>query len=574
MTFIPLKFPPGIIRGANPDDAPDRWYDGNLIRWRDGIMEPVGGWSRITSTALASPIRKVFQWRRNNNLAMTLLGCESHLYSNDSGNFVNVAPANLSALTTTTGAGYGTKTFGSSSYGTPREGATTLTPTATMWSIAAWGEDALSVASSDGRLFYFTSSSPAAVVKTVGVYGISAISRATNVVTVTTTASHFLSVGDTVKISGVTDTGFNTNFATVTEATSVTFKFAQTASDATSSGGTVQDLSVPTGNRAVLVTPERHVLLLQGGGEPRRVAWSSRENYTDWNFASATNTAGYIDLQSETPLVSMCAVREGTIIWSENRAFLLRYVGQPFVYGVDELGSTELFAPNAYAETDGRAVWMDRSGFSIYEGGVIRSLPCPLTDYVFSNIDPEYGPRVSHASVNGMFDEVWFFYPSKGSREPDKYICWNYVDNWWSIGSMSRTAAFSAGVNDKPIMAGVDKHLYQHEDGWTYDGFECANNVFISSGTINLPGDEASWAVQQIIPSNGSNLDLTKYTFFSRQTPNGTERTFGPYYSRSDGYVDTRVSGRDIRLRICANGPGDWSIGRLRLKVGIGGARR
>lgn len=575
MTMLPLQLPPGIVRGANPDDTPDRWYDGNLIRWRDGIMEPVGGWSRITKTPVGSTIRKVYQWRRNNNIAMTLLGCDSHLYADDSGTFVNVAPGNLTALTATSGGGYGTGTYGSQAYGAARSGSTGLTPTTNIWSVSAWGEDALAVASSDGRLFYYTSGSPATEVKTVGVYAISSISRTSNVVTVTTSTAHFLSVNDAVRIAGVTDTGFNTASATVTGVTnSTTFTFAQTAADATSSGGTVQDLSVPTGNRAVLVTPERHVVVLQAGGEPRRVAWSSRENYTDWNFASATNTAGFIDLQTETPLVAMCPVREGTLIWSGTRAFLLRYAGQPFIYGTDELGMTELYAPNAFAELDGRAVWMDKSGFSVYEGGLVRSIPCPLTDYVFSDIDPLYGPRVSHASLNGKFDEVWFFYPSNGSSECNRYIVWNYVDNWWSMGSLNRTAAIAAGVNNFPIMAGTDKHLYQHENGWYYDGFECANNVFIASGTLNLPGDEASWAINQVVPSNGGNYNLTKYTFFSRQTPNGTERTFGPYYSRNDGYVDTRVSGRDVRVRICANAAGDWSIGRLRLKVGAGGARR
>lgn len=46
MTFLPLQLPPGIVRDANPDDAPGRW--------REGVMDPVGGWARMTSTAFAS----------------------------------------------------------------------------------------------------------------------------------------------------------------------------------------------------------------------------------------------------------------------------------------------------------------------------------------------------------------------------------------------------------------------------------------------------------------------------------------------------------------------------------------
>lgn len=574
MTYMPIQLPPGIVRGANPDDTPGRWYDGSLVRWREGIMEPVGGWSRVTSTPLGSTPRAIHQWRRNNNSLMTLIGCDSHLYADDSGAYVNVAPADLVALTTTSGAGFGAVTYGTSTYGTPRSGTTTLTPRREAWSFANWGEDVLAVASTDGRLLYFDSSSPSAVCSVVGVYAISSISRASNVTTVVTSTAHNLSSGEAVKVSGVTDNTFNVASTTVTVTNSTTFTYSNTGSDGSSSGGKITDLTVPSSNQGVIVTPERHAMLIGAGGEMRRVAWSSREDYTDWNYASTTNTAGFLDLQSETPLLAAGAVREGTLVWSGNRAFLVRYVGVPFIYGADELGSTKLYAPNAYAEFDGRAVWLDESGFMVYGSGSMQPLPCPLSDYIFSDIDPEQGPRLAHASVNGKFDEVWFWYPSLGATECDKYVVWNWSENWWSMGSLARTAMFPAGVGSYPLMTGTDKHLYRHEDGWTYDAFNCANNIYVASGTINLPDGERNMTISQLLPSNGGNYDLTKYTFFTRLTPNGTERQFGPYYSRSDGYVDCRVSGRDVRIRICANDAGDWSIGRMRMKLGAAGGRR
>lgn len=574
MTFLPIQLPPGIVRGANPDDAPGRWYDGSLVRWRGEIMEPVGGWSKATGTALGSTPRRIAQWKRNNSSVMTLIGCDSHLYSDNSGTYTNVAPGDLVALTASAAGGYGASTYGSGTYGTPRSGSSGLGLARNAWSMSNWGEDLLAVASSDGRLFYFSSANPGTVVTTVGVYAISSISRTSNVTTVVTTTPHNLATSDLVRISGVTDATYNTSLATVTVTNSTTFTYPNTGTNGSSSGGAVTDLSVPTSNRAVLVTPERHVLLLQVGGNSRRVGWSSREDYTDYNFASTTNTAGYLDLQSETPLVSMTAVREGTLIWSSNRVFLLRYVGLPFIYGADELGTTRLFAPSAFAEFEGKAVWMDSSGFTVYEGGAIRSLPCPLADYLFSNIDPTWGPIRAHAAVNGKFDEVWFFYPSVGSTECDRLVIWNYTENWWSLGQLGRTAAFPANVSDYPLMCGADNNLYQHENGWDYGSFDYASNIFITSGTLNMPDAEQALNISQVLPSNGGNYDLTKYSFFSRLTPGGAERTFGPYQARADGYVDTRVVGRDVRLKINANAPGDWSIGRLRLKVGAAGGRR
>ena len=573
MTYMPIQLPPGIVRGANPDDAPGRWFDGNLIRWRDGVMEPVGGWSKVTTTALGSTARLIHQWKANNSLTMTLIGCDQHLYADDSGAYVDVTPAGFVALNSSAGGGYGASTYGSSTYGTPRTGTSSLTPRREAWTLANWGEDVLGVASSDGRLLYFDASSPTIDVTVVGVYAISTISRTSNVTTIVTSAPHNLTTADLVKIAGVTDATFNIASVSATVTNSTTFTYANAGSNGSSSGGSVQDLTVPTGNRAVVVTPERHAVLIGAGNQPRRVAWSSREDYTDFNFTSTTNTAGFLDLQVETNLVTGTGVREGTLIWSMNRVVLMRYVGLPFIYGFDELGTTSIYSPNSFAEFDGRCVWIDSSGFMIYEGGSMKPLTCPLTDYIFSDIDPLYGPRVSHASINGKFDEVWFYYPSNGSTECDRYVVWNWAENWWSMGTLARTAAIGAGVGAFPLMTGTDNHLYQHEYGWTYDAFDCANNIFIASGTINLPGVEQSMNITQVVPSNGGNYALTKYTLFTRMTPNGAERQFGPYYSRSDGYVDTRATGRDVRIRICANDAGDWSIGRLRMKISAGGRR-
>jgi DNA-binding beta-propeller fold protein YncE len=63
--------------------------------------------------------------------------------------------------------------------------------------------------------------------------------RSNNVVTITTTAAHNLAVGQVVTISGVTDTSFNGTFTVASVPSSTMFTYPQTASNVTSSGGTV-----------------------------------------------------------------------------------------------------------------------------------------------------------------------------------------------------------------------------------------------------------------------------------------------------------------------------------------------
>jgi hypothetical protein len=74
---------------------------------------------------------------------------------------------------------------------------------------------------------------------------ISAISRTTNVVTVTTSSISGVQVGANVTIAGVTDTSFNGTFPVATQADSTHFTYLQTAADASSSGGTATPASVP-----------------------------------------------------------------------------------------------------------------------------------------------------------------------------------------------------------------------------------------------------------------------------------------------------------------------------------------
>ena len=77
--------------------------------------------------------------------------------------------------------------------------------------------------------------------------------------------------------------------------------------------------TAPSGNTSVVVTDERHVFVVGqtgGGGSTRRVAWSSREDYTDWNYSSTTNTAGFLDLAVRTPLLKGVKVKEGILIFS------------------------------------------------------------------------------------------------------------------------------------------------------------------------------------------------------------------------------------------------------------------
>jgi hypothetical protein len=77
---------------------------------------------------------------------------------------------------------------------------------------------------------------------------ISSISRTSNVVTVTISAAHNLSVGQTVYIDGVSDNTFNGIYQIVSSASTTTFTYSNSGADGSSSSGSVYSTTAGTVN--------------------------------------------------------------------------------------------------------------------------------------------------------------------------------------------------------------------------------------------------------------------------------------------------------------------------------------
>ena len=335
--------------------------------------------------------------------------------------------------------------------------------------------------------------------------------------------------------------------------------------------------TAPTGNNSVLVTDERHVFVVGqtggSGGNARRVAWSSREDYTDWNYSSTTNTAGFLDLATRTPLLKGVKVKEGILIFSLTDIYLAQYVGTPYIYGFQRLSDTEMFHPDGIATFNGKAVWMARAGFQVYSGGFVQPLDCPIFNDIMAELDPSSGPLRIHACHNAVFPEVWFFYPTTGNTEANRYVIWNYQENWWSWGYMSRSAMAPAEVWKYPYMGASDGNVYQHEVGYTDAGASRVGQVWAETGALGLGNGDQTVGVRQVYPATGTGTASLQVTMYGRYTPEGTEQVFGPYSTRSDGYTDVRVNAREARIRFTAAVDGDFGIGKMRFDVVPGGKR-
>jgi len=225
--------------------------------------------------------------------------------------------------------------------------------------------------------------------------------------------------------------------------------------------------NAPTNNLGVIVTEERFVFALGAGGNPRKVQFSDREDNTTWTPAS-TNEAGDIELQTSGQIETAIRTRGQTLIITDVDAHTARYIGPPYVYGFERVGtSCGIISRRAAADVDMGTFWMGNGGFFRFDGNVVSEIPCAVHDYVFGDLNTSQKSK-TWAFTNGQFGEIWWFYCSGSSTEIDRYVAFDYKENHWLIGNLSRTSGTSRGVFEYPMLMGQDGAMFDHEVGLSY----------------------------------------------------------------------------------------------------------
>lgn len=330
--------------------------------------------------------------------------------------------------------------------------------------------------------------------------------------------------------------------------------------------------NAPDLNRGLVVTNERHLMLLASGGNPRRIQWSAREDYNEWT-PSALNLAGDLELETSGVIQAGVKVNDEILILSDTDVFSIRYVGQPYGYGQERVGvNCGVFGPHAAAVTNDFVVWMGIDGFYMYRGQ-IEPIPCDVWDFVFRNLNYVQRALIC-AGHNADYGEVWWFFPSAESNENDRYVIWNYREQWWGVGYLSRTFWLEKGVWDQPLAVGDDGHLYEHEIRFGGLGTQPRDAPYIESAPFEIGDGENVLAVTQLIPDKDSeNVEALSYEFDVRFNPTLPSTTYGPYEVSPTGYIPVRFTGREMTLRVVVKDDTDWRLGVLRAEIKRGGKR-
>jgi len=596
MPYSKYILKPGINREGTDYSNEGGWFDANLIRFRKGLPEKIGGWQKITSNYVLGIARALHGWVNLSTTKFLGIGTTWKYYV-ESGNVFN----DITPIRATTSAGDvtfakvanddATITVSDTAHGAVQNDFVTFSGAASLggnivanvlnqeYQIATIVNDnsyTIEAKDTDGDTVLANSSdSGNGGSSTVGAYQIN------------------VGLDDYVPGSGWGASSWGSGGFGSTSALSETNQLRLWSHDnfgedliinPRAGGVYYWDQSSGLSTRAVALSSlsganlpptkalqtlvsdiDRHVICLgadplndsgtarTGSIDPMFVCWSDQENATEWE-PTLSNTAGSFRLSAGSSIVGGLRARQETLVWTDMSLYSMTFIGSPYTFSTNLVNEgVGLIGPKASINAPNGVFWMDLKGFYFYNGSV-AALPSSVHDYVFSDINLVQSYKV-FGFLNKAFDEVGWFYCSGSSTEIDRYVLYNYVEQTWSIGQLARHSWLDEGVEDYPRATGTDtyNYLYKHETGNDADGSPM-DNVYIESSSLDIQEGDYFTFVNRIIPdirftgSNSSaamNIVLKKRNWPAESLSTASTTSV----TSSTTNINTRARARQVVLR-------------------------
>ena len=620
MALSKVQLRPGINKELTSYANEGGWFDGDKVRFRKGVPEKIGGWEKLNSNTFQGTCRAIHPWIALDGTDYFGIGTHLKYYVLEGIDYNDITPIRATFESPTTDncfdtvSGSTTVTVNITNHGANDNDFVIFSGATAVGGVAADDLNTeFQVTLIDANSFEITVANAATSTATGGGTGISAEFQIA--VGLDTTVfgtgwgvgvygrSEWSSNADIRDASGANilriwshdnfgeDIIINVRDAGVyywdTSANSGSpFGRAVALSDRAGA-----DATTPTVATKVLVSDrDRHVILFGtdpvdniGTQDRLLIRFCSSEDPTKWN-PEATNTAGSLRLSKGSEIVTAVETRQQILVWTDISLHSMQFLGPPFTFGIQQLSAnTTIISPNSPVPAGDVVYWMGIENFYVFDGQV-KPLPCDVKSYVFDDFNKNQREKV-FGVLNSSFGEVWWFYPSEGddpdnpNEDIDRYVVYNYLENIWYIGTLSRTAAIDRGVDLFPIAAG-GQYLYLHERGNDDDG--SAMTSYIESSQIDIEDGDHFAFISRVIPDltfTGSAAESPKADFtvkvrrfpganYDNSNSNEVVRSSTTPVEQFTNQVYTRLRGRSFALRVESDESGvQWRLGAPRLDI-------
>jgi len=623
MTLQKAVFNPGINREGTDYSNEGGWFDVNLVRFRKGYPEKFGGWTKNTPNSFLGTCRALHPWVALEGTKYLGLGTTWKYYIEEGSNFNDVTP-----IRTTTAAGdvtfaatdgSSTITVSDTAHGAVKNDFVTFSD-----AVSLGGNITADVLNQEYQIVSVTTDTYTITAKDTNGDTVTANSSDTGNGGSSTVGTYQINVGLDVYIPG---TGWGLNgwgegtFGSATALSVVNQlrlwthdHFGENLIMNVRGGGIYQwtenngtdtravDMSsisganlVPTvGLQVITSEKDRHLIVLgadplndagtarTGTVDPMLIAFSDQEDNLQFE-PLITNTAGSLRLSSGSSIIGAVKSRQEILVWTDTALYSMQFVGPPFTFAVNLVNEgTGLVGPKAAVTAPSAIYWMGYNNFYSYNGSV-QTIPCNVHNYVFNDINLVQSFKINAFTIADK-NEVGWFYCSSSSDEIDRYVIYNYMENLWTYGQLSRTAWLDAGIENFP-RAVNGGYLYQQEIGFDADGSPMTN-VFIESSDFDIGEGDQFTFIRRIIPdfkfieneNNGSINIVVKTRNFPGDslTTNSTNEI-----SETTQQAYVRGRARQMVLRFESNDDADndgnlgigWRLGATRIDIKPDGRR-
>lgn len=621
MPLQKLQFRPGIVQDATDYTNEGGWRDGDKVRFRLGMPETIGGWTKLTSSPMLGTCRDLHPWTNLIGTRLVGAGTNQKLYVLDGAQPIDITPIRRSVT-------LGANPIVTVNVGNP-SGNGYIKITDSSNGVFLGDYVTLSGATAVGGITAAQINKEHQVVEVVDAnkYIVDTGGTATSLATgggASVAAEYQINTGlDSAAVgsgwgAGVWGRGTWNSAASVTipGANLRLWSMDNFGEDllANPRGGGIYywDTSAGTSSRAVNITSisgnaqpqaanivlvserDRHVIAFgcdpqgdPGNLDPLTIRFSDQESFTDW-AATATNTAGELRIGTGSEIVAAVQTKQQVVVFTDRSVSAMQFIGAPFIFGLSEVSTnTSILSQNAAVAVGDAVYWMGNDVFYRYDGNV-SLIPCSVEEYVFNNVNTSQISKVT-AGSNTEFNEVWWFYPSASSQNNDRYVVYNYAEKVWFYGTIDRTAWDQGGVSGLPIAASPDGNIYFHETGFSDGSTNPPSpiNSYIESSGVDIGDGEQFMSVKRVIPDigfrNSTGNPLATFTLNARtypgsgttQTQSGSAvRTVSSPIAQYTEQLDVRIRGRAVSIKVESNQVDtQWRLGTTRIDLRPDGRR-
>ena len=614
MPLQKLQLKPGVDRENTRYAAEGSWYETDKVRFRRGMPQKIGGWVRLSASTFLGVCRSMLNWVTLQQQNLVSVGTNLKYYIERGGAYFDVTPIRATATLTnpfTTTSGSATVLVADLAHGALENDFVTFSGASAVGGLTLNGEFQINFVSED--TYNITSTTNASSSATGG----GTVTAAYQVNTGSEIAVPFIgwSAGTwglgTWGVGGTTlapmrlwsQANFGEDLFFGYRGGSLFYWDASNGVNTravyvTSLGGASD---VPIIVNKTFVSDIFRFAFCFGANDlgtvaldPMLIRWSNQEDVANWTPA-ATNQAGSLRLSRGSEIITALQARQEILIWSDTALYGLQYLGAPEVWGAQLLGDNITIAStNAAVYSGNIAYWMGTDKFYSYDG-TVKTLPCSVRSYVFNDFNTSQYAQVA-GGTNERFDEIWWFYCSAGVTQNDRYVVYNYLQDIWYYGTLSRSAWIDSDLRENPMAATYSNNLVNHEVG--YDSQEGAVASAITATLLSSEfdlddGDKFMFinrvlpdvtfegstvtnpaAVMTLSPMQNSGSGYNNPLSVGGNSASTVTRTATVPIEEFTGQVFVRLRGRQMAFKVESTELGvAWKLGIPRLEMRADGRR-